>query len=367
MEVEKYLLIYQIKSREKNLIILGVEFVNANKMKGKLILQNKLLSLRSSISIQHIKTQYLKIQLLLNKNISNIAYMFKESKNLLKIKYKGNIYYKNDNQLFEENNPYIIHTKNNEEIIQYKDNTVSSSNEEDADYESNSPPFISYQSDIKEKENNQSSEINITSESIITTIFNDIPGGVITNIKGMFYKCQSLIEIPDISEFNTENVFDMSEIFYGCTSLKTLPDISKWNTENVIYMNKMFYKCCRLKLLPDISKWKTSNLSNMSEMFCECSNLEKLPDLSKWNTANVIYMKGIFAKCSRLNSLPDISEWNTDNVQYMNFMFKKCSNLLTLPNISNGILIKLLIWLECFYNVKHYCRYLIFPNGILLM
>ena len=32
-------------------------------------------------------------------------------------------------------------------------------------------------------------------------------------------------------------------MFYGCSSLSSLPDISNWNTNNVTDMNYMFYEC----------------------------------------------------------------------------------------------------------------------------
>ena len=52
----------------------------------------------------------------------------------------------------------------------------------------------------------------------------------------IFDKCHSLISLPDISKWNTNNVIDMSWIFHGCNSIISLPDISKWNTSNVIDM-----------------------------------------------------------------------------------------------------------------------------------
>ena len=45
---------------------------------------------------------------------------------------------------------------------------------------------------------------------------------------GLLYKCESLISLPDISEWDTSNVNYMSFMFEGCNSLKSLPDISKW-------------------------------------------------------------------------------------------------------------------------------------------
>ena len=49
-------------------------------------------------------------------------------------------------------------------------------------------------------------------------------------------------------------------------------------------MSYMFYNCDSLKSLPDISKWDTKNATNMSYMFYNCDSLESLPDLSKQNT-----------------------------------------------------------------------------------
>ena len=54
----------------------------------------------------------------------------------------------------------------------------------------------------------------------------------------------------------------MSNIFCGCKSLLSLPDISKWNTNNVNDMMGMFNFCSSLSSLPDISKWNTNNVKD---------------------------------------------------------------------------------------------------------
>ena len=53
---------------------------------------------------------------------------------------------------------------------------------------------------------------------------------MLQNISKMFYYCSSLISLPDISKWNTNNIIDMSGIFggdclCGCSSLLSLPDI----------------------------------------------------------------------------------------------------------------------------------------------
>ena len=70
---------------------------------------------------------------------------------------------------------------------------------------------------------------NYSKENIFTNV---------TNMRDMFNRCSSLISLPDISKWNTDNVKNMSQMFDHCSSLISLPDISKWNTKNVTNMFK---------------------------------------------------------------------------------------------------------------------------------
>ena len=42
------------------------------------------------------------------------------------------------------------------------------------------------------------------------------------NLSGMFHNCYSLISLPDISKWNTNNVYNMSGMFHNCCSLMFL-------------------------------------------------------------------------------------------------------------------------------------------------
>ena len=95
----------------------------------------------------------------------------------------------------------------------------------------------------------------------------------ITNLSCMFYECNNLLSIPNISNWNTIKVIDMSFLFYNCYLLESLPDISKWNTSNVKDMSFMFYGCSSLTSLPNISNWNTKSVINMRAMFGYCSSL----------------------------------------------------------------------------------------------
>ena len=85
----------------------------------------------------------------------------------------------------------------------------------------------------------------------------------ITNMMGMFYKCNSLISLPDISKWNTSNVNYMSWMFYECNSLISLPDISKWNTSKV---NDI------LTSLTDLSKWNAFDVEDILNESFNCLN-----------------------------------------------------------------------------------------------
>ena len=53
-------------------------------------------------------------------------------------------------------------------------------------------------------------------------------------------------------------------------------------------MSSIFYNCYSLISLPDISKWDTNNVTDMTYMFKECSSLTKIPDISEWNKKNLL-------------------------------------------------------------------------------
>jgi len=164
--------------------------------------------------------------------------------------------------------------------------------------------------------------------------FSNFNTSKVKNMSFMFYGCESLNSLPDISKWITSNVNNMSYMFSGCESLNSLPDISKWITSKVNNMSYMFSWCNSLNSLPDISKWNTSKVKNMSGMFDRCNYLNSLPDISKWNTSKVNNMSWMFSWCNSLNSLPDISKWNTNNVKNMSCIFYECESLNSLPDIS---------------------------------
>ena len=62
-------------------------------------------------------------------------------------------------------------------------------------------------------------------------------------------------------------IVSISRMFYNCVSLTSLPDLSEWNTNNVTDFSGMFHNCASLSSLSDISQWKTNNATNFSYFF----------------------------------------------------------------------------------------------------
>lgn len=56
------------------------------------------------------------------------------------------------------------------------------------------------------------------------------------------------------------------------------------NVINVEPLIGLFFKCISLKESPDISIWDISSVNDISSLFDICSSLESSPDISKWDT-----------------------------------------------------------------------------------
>ena len=59
------------------------------------------------------------------------------------------------------------------------------------------------------------------------------------------------------------NIIDIYCIFYSFPSLLSIPDISNWNTIIITNMSQIFYYCSSLLILPDLSKLDISNVSDI--------------------------------------------------------------------------------------------------------
>ena len=340
-------------SEDKNIRIFGEEFVNNNKDKCKIIYKAKEYELNeyfNDIDNNYNGKDEIEIILRIKDIINNVSYMFYECNTLLSFpdNYQLNsssITDMNDESEvlldelkktnIEETNDIYDEIYNEMDILipstlsTIKQRDVSTFNDKDeVFYKRNSLSYL-----INPNVKNMSFMFyGCESLKSLPDISNWKTENVI-NMMCLFYNCKSLISLPDISKWKTENVIDMGDMFSGCNSLISLPDISKWKTEKVIYMQKMFFECFALKSLPDISKWNTDNVTELQSMFENCWEIISLPDISKWNTEKVTEMDHLFYRCQSLVSIPDISKWNIEDVEKVDFMFQRCSSLISLPSL----------------------------------
>ena len=145
----------------------------------------------------------------------------------------------------------------------------------------------------------------------------NIPDGV-TDCSSMFYRCNSLTEVPEIPD----GVTDCHNMFYGCSSLTEAPEIPAGVTD----CDSMFEGCSNLTEAPDIP----AGVTDCSRMFYGCSSLTEAPDIP----AGVTDCHNMFYGCSSLTEAP---EKIPDSVDLSSGMFKDCSKLSGSMNIMGSI------------------------------
>lgn len=153
-------------------------------------------------------------------------------------------------------------------------------------------------------------------DQIEKIIFDEkVTGGA--SLKKLFSGLYTVVSIEGLSNFDTSNVTDMSEMFSAMESLTSL-NTSSLNTSNVTDMSHMFDGNYSLEKL-DLSNFDTSNVTDMSNMFEGAYVLADI-EVSNFNTSNVNDMHSMFAQMESLRTL-DLSNFNTSNVEDMSSMF----------------------------------------------
>jgi surface protein len=176
---------------------------------------------------------------------------------------------------------------------------------------------------------------------------------LITNMKGMFQNCESLISLDLSSNFYTQNVEIMWDMFKGCSKLTNLYR-NNFDTSQVTDMESMFEGCYNLISL-DISKFNTNNVQYMNSMFCNCSSLTSL-NFRGISSNSLGTMQHMFYNCSSLQYLNLFSL--TEKDQSITEMFKGASTTFTfcikenedIPNIFQILLKNMTGQRDCSIN-----------------
>ena len=204
MEFEIYEMKYKISKNTESLRILGENFVLNNENKGNIIINNRKERIKSIVPINFLKGN--KIKMVLNKEIYNMSYIFKDCELLETLSYKYNEMQKLKDISSDETDVKFIDNE-------YKRAHININNDTDGS-ESNSCSSIMPTTKIESKTDLSLSIKELTKRNI--------------NLSYMFSNCNSLIFIPDISIWkinNSDDMVNMSYMFSNCNSIKSLPDI----------------------------------------------------------------------------------------------------------------------------------------------
>lgn len=121
--------------------------------------------------------------------------------------------------------------------------------------------------------------------------------------------------LGNISEWNTSNITDMSNLFYELNDFNE--DISRWDVSNVENMEGMFNEAKAFN--QPIGNWKVSNVTNMADMFNAAKAFNQ--PIGDWDVSNVKNMQYIFMSAITFNQ--PIGDWNVSSVIDMECMFYK--------------------------------------------
>ena len=205
-----YLLFKNIKHNSKSKRIFGERFVENNKEKCKLIYNGEEKELKEYYQ-EFDNKDLIKFKLKFNNNTINMSYMFEFCENIISIKFEGNT-----NEIDIGSNNNSINNSQENFTLDNNSNSLSSSQDKEFFYNDEAELYKGIVSSISSianasNSNNVSSENNLLIKNSSISFISKI---IVTDMSYMFYECNSLISLPDLSKWNTSNVNDMDYILW---------------------------------------------------------------------------------------------------------------------------------------------------------
>ena len=187
---------------KKKLKLFDQFFINNNEDKCTIIYKDQVYKLKEYLEdidkdYEHSSEKEIKIKLKINKDITNISYMFHTCDRLLYVKDVQKKNYPNINNLDLKMNS--------------EHNKISEEDSQKAHFIGKGENNIFNKNNWIDQDNSMPSSISLRKDNNISD----------TN---------KMIDVNFTNDYQFYNNTDMSGIFKGCSSLISLPDISKWNT-----------------------------------------------------------------------------------------------------------------------------------------
>ena len=139
----------------------------------------------------------------------------------------------------------------------------------------------------------------------------DIDVSELDDLSDIFY--QFLVEVVDISGWDTSNFTTMAYMFNQCSKLKKIIGIENLDVSKSEDVSYMFYGGENLVEL-DLTNWNPKLLQKTRYMFYGCSNLKIIKNIENWQLPNIKDVRSMFSGCTKLDV--DLSNWDLTNIKY---------------------------------------------------
>ena len=171
----------------------------------------------------------------------------------------------------------------------------------------------------------------------------------------------NIFGVDGLAKVSSFKINDASYLFYNGGRLKNIQELLDL-CENVTSCSNMFYNGARkISYQIDLSNFDTSNVTDMTNMFYSCYNLGKIIGLEKFNTSKVTKLDGIFKQTGFKEF--DLSNFDTSNVTSMRELFYYTTSTLRSINLGTWDASKVNDIYNAFYYIGD-LENLIFMNNL---
>ena len=132
------------------------------------------------------------------------------------------------------------------------------------------------------------------------------------NFEEIFCGC-SFSNLNFLSKWDLSSALNLRAMFDCCIYLKNINGITNWNVQNAENFQDMFSFCSSLTDVNALQNWNMSKAKDLYQMFNECKNLITADSLYKWKLGQNIDKRNIINGCDKLLNVPSIFRGTTQD------------------------------------------------------
>jgi len=163
----------------------------------------------------------------------------------------------------------------------------------------------------------------------------------------MFFGCRSLINLPNITLWNLQNIKKKEFIFGNINpNIKEMyPNLLDYINNEIDIIYKFDKNTEKIKLFDNTFVEKNKNnciliINKKIKALCEYYEINENENENKYITIKliekneIVYLSYMFYECTSLLSIFNFSKWRAKNINNISYMFYGCSSLIEIPGIS---------------------------------